>query len=241
MGVLQRFERRLEGLVEGAFAKAFRSSVQPVEVAGALQRGMVDRAVIVSAERTLAPNDFVVELGPGDHERLAPYEETLTEELATMLREHAAEEHLTVVGPIQVRFVEEDDLDTGMFRIRSDVVRGTVDPGATPAATDLAEKSGVPRLVCAPGTPAEATYVLNQPRLVIGRGEASDLQLADPGASRRHAEVRSDGSRVTLVDLGSTNGTLVNGQRVDETNLSDGDTIVIGETTLTFHGHDRTS
>jgi hypothetical protein len=235
VGVLQRFERRLEGLVEGAFARAFRSTVQPVEIAGALQREISDRAAIVGPGRTLAPNDFVVELGATDHERLAPYAETLADELAGMLREHASEEGLSYVGPVRVQFAEVDDLDTGMFRVRSDVVRG-LDPASTGAISPKAARSDVPRIVCAPGTSAETTYSLIKPVTVVGRGEASDLRLADPGASRRHAELHRDQDRVTLVDLGSTNGTHVNGRRVDRATLDDGDTVVIGETTLTFHG-----
>ena len=180
MGVLQRFERRLETLVEGAFARAFRSTVQPVEIAGALQRETTDRALIVSHGRTLVPNDFVVELGPTDHDRLEPYAETLGEEFAGMVREHGTEERYTFVGPVRVHFESVDDLDTGMFRIRSDVIRGAVagEP-MPPAATD----SRTPTLIASPGTAAESAHALRDPVTVIGRAEDCDLQ----GPSERRA------------------------------------------------------
>jgi hypothetical protein len=229
--VLQRFERRLETLVEGAFAKAFRSSVQPVEIAGALQRETADRAVIVAQGRTLVPNDFVVELGPTDYDRLEQYSDTLGEEFAGMVRDHAAEEHYTFVGPVTVHFERADDVDTGRFRVRSDVVRGAMAAGPAPTGA-AAERS--PALVMAAGTPRETPYRLVGERTVIGRAEDCDLRLADPGASRHHAEVLRGGAWVTVKDLGSTNGTLVNSERVDSADLDDGDQVVIGETTFTF-------
>jgi hypothetical protein len=226
--VLQRFERRLEGLVEGAFARAFRSTVQPVEIAGALQREMADRAAIVSQGRTLVPNQFVIELGGTDHERIGAYAETLSEEFAELVRGQAAEEHYSLVGPVRVDFEEVDDLDTGMFRVRSDVVRGAL--GTPPTATG----NRLPKLIAAPGTGTETAYVLTGPVTVIGRAEDCDLRLADPGASRRHTELRRDGDRVTAIDLRSTNGTVVNGANIQRAELRDGDELVIGETVLVF-------
>jgi hypothetical protein len=231
VGVLQRFERRLEGLVEGAFARAFRSTVQPVEIAGALQREMADRAAIVSQGRTLVPNQFVVELGATDHERLGVYAETLGEEFAGIVREHATEGGYTFVGPVHVGFDLADDLETGMFRIRSDVVRGAVEGQRSPAD---ATSSRLPKLLIAAGTGGETAYVLSAPVTVIGRAEDCDLRLADPGASRRHVEVRRDGSRVTVIDLRSTNGTVLNGEPIERSELHDGDELVIGETVLVF-------
>ena len=230
MGVLQRFERRLEGLVEGAFARAFRSTVQPVEIASALQRETADRAAIVGAGRTLVPNDFVVELGDTDHERLAPYADTLGDEFSELMRGYAAEEGYSHVGPVRVHFERHGDLDTGTFRIRSDVVRGPVDatPGSAVVATDA------PRLLTAAGEANESAYVLRKPVTVIGRGEEADLRLSDPGVSRRHAELRREDDRVMVADLGSTNGTLVNGSRVDHAVLRAGDEITIGETVLVY-------
>src|SRR5215472_10648368 len=129
MGVLQRFERRLEGMVEGAFARAFKSELQPVEVASAVQREMDDRAAIVAQGRTLVPNDFVVEISETDHERLEVYADSLGVELANLAREYAKEQGYSFVGPVRMRFEGTPGLATGMFRIRSGVIRGTTVEG----------------------------------------------------------------------------------------------------------------
>lgn len=226
MGVLDRFERRLEGLVSGAFARAFKSEVQPVEIASALQREMDNHAAIVGPGRTYVPNDFTVELGPGDHDRLAVYEEALGNELGAMAREHAAEQGYTLIGAVRVRFERHDDLDTGVFR-----VRGTALSGGLPGPANKADQR--PRLES-----AQATFVLSSPVTVIGRGSEADIRLDDPGVSRRHAEVRLNaGERVSIVDLGSTNGTTVDGRQVGESALADGVEVVIGQTRLMYrHG-----
>lgn len=133
MGVLQRFERRLEGLVNGAFAKAFKSEVQPVEIASALQRECDDRAAPVSQGRVMVPNDFTVELGAHDYERLATYAGPLSAELAELLQEHGREQRYMFVGPVEVKFERVQDLSTGMFRIRSQALAGVVQvPGYPP-------------------------------------------------------------------------------------------------------------
>ncbi len=135
MGVLQRFERRLEGLVNGAFAKAFKSEVQPVEIASALQRECDDRAAPVSQGRVMVPNDFTVELGAHDYERLATYAGPLSAELAELLQEHGREQRYMFVGPVEVKFERVQDLSTGMFRIRSQALAGVVQaPGYPPQA-----------------------------------------------------------------------------------------------------------
>ena len=129
MGVLQRFEQRLEGMVEGAFARAFKSDLQPVEIASAVQREMDDRAAIVAQGRTLVPNDFVVELAEPDYERLEVYADSLGVEFANLAREHAKEQGYSFVGPVRMRFEGVRDLSMGTFRIRSGVIRGTTVEG----------------------------------------------------------------------------------------------------------------
>jgi hypothetical protein len=126
VGVLQRFERRLEGLVNGAFAKAFKSEVQPVEIASALQRECDDRAAVVSRGRTMVPNDFTVELGDHDYERLTTYAAPLSAELADLVQEHGRDQRYMFVGPVEVKFERAPDLATGMFRIRSQALAGVV-------------------------------------------------------------------------------------------------------------------
>ncbi len=147
----QRFERKLGGMVEGIFARAFKSEVQPVEVAAALQRELDDQAAVVGRDRTLVPNHFVVELGDHDHDRLAPYEKPLTDELAAMVREHADDQRYSFVGPVRVELERVHPLDTGVFRIRSDVAPGREGmpdlPSVPPPARrpPTATGSGTPR------------------------------------------------------------------------------------------------
>ncbi|HEY5357702.1 MAG TPA: DUF3662 and FHA domain-containing protein [Streptosporangiaceae bacterium] len=245
MGVLQRFEHRLEGMVEGAFARAFKSELQPVEVASAVQREMDDRAAIVAQGRTLVPNDFVVELADADHQRLEVYADSLGIELATLAREYAREQGYSFVGPVQMRFEGVPELTTGTFRIRSGVIRGTTveDGEIRRPASDLPRPpgnlSGKPRLlVSGPDAGADGstqrTYELTAPITILGRGTDCDLRLVDPGVSRHHAELRVEDGEVVLVDLGSTNGTFVNGQPIRRITLADGTQVTLGRTTLVF-------
>ena len=231
MGVLQRFERRLEGLVEGAFARAFGGVVQPVEVAAALQREAADKKAIVGQGRVLVPNEYVVELGSSDAERLQEYDEPLRKELVDMVTEHAREQGWSFVGPVKVAFETVEDLATGVFRVRSTVVAAPGGPAA--AGSGSADKSGR-RLELVTGSETGRVIRLVQPSLVIGRGAEADLRLPDTGVSRRHAEVQVAQDAVTLLDLESTNGTSVNGRLVDRATLQDGDRISVGTTVLVF-------
>lgn len=275
MGVLQRFERRLGGLVEGAFAKVFKGGVEPVEIAGALARECDDRRAI-SAHRTLVPNQFVVELSSRDYERLGPYEEPLGDELAAMVREHAADQRYTFVGPVTVHMERSEELDVGVFRIRS-LVQAAPDaagyagygrpggpaaytapppysagydrappPAPAPPARPRPRADGRPRLVLVSGgagraggpqaAGVEREYELNAPVTVIGRSVEADVRLSDTGVSRRHGEIRRlpDGRTYAYTDLGSTNGTVVNGRPATEVRLEDGDRIEVGSTALVF-------
>jgi hypothetical protein len=245
VGVLQRFERRLEDMVEGAFARVVKSELEPVEVASAVQREMDDRAAIVAQGRTLVPNDFVVEISETDHERLAVYADSLGIELATLAREYAREQGYSFVGPVRMRFEGVPDLTTGTFRIRSGVIRGTTVEGGEirRPVSDLPTEHGVfagrPRLLVSgpdPGSDGsvQRTYDLTAPVTMLGRGTDCDLRLVDPGVSRHHAELRIEDDEVVLVDLGSTNGTFVNGQPVRRVVLADGTRVTLGRTTLVF-------
>uniref|UniRef100_UPI0039F61037 DUF3662 domain-containing protein n=1 Tax=Streptomyces sp. KLOTTS4A1 TaxID=3390996 RepID=UPI0039F61037 len=119
MGVLKKFEQRLEGLVNGTFAKVFKSEVQPVEIAGALQRECDNNATIWNRDRTVVPNDFIVELSPPDYERLSPYSGQLGDELSGMVRDYAKQQRYTFMGAVKVHLEKADDLDTGLYRVRS--------------------------------------------------------------------------------------------------------------------------
>lgn len=264
VGVLQRFERRIEELVNKPFAKAFKSEVEPVEIAGALQRECDDRAAIVSRGTTMVPNSFVVELGKRDHDRLAVYSEPLGAELASMVREHANDRSYTFVGPVEVAFERADDLDTGMFRVRSSAVAGPLDPPPArpepPAPAPVAVQAPVPGRGYQPPSPAPAPAVsrpwleiggvdveLRREVVVIGRGQDVDVRLEDPGVSRRHAELRltprwdprSGEAPAAVRDLGSTNGLVVDGRQVERAALADGSRLVLGGTVVVFHAGSR--
>lgn len=237
MGVLQRFERRVQHLVDGAFARAFKAEVQPVEVASALARECDDRAAIVGRGRTIVPNAFVVELGRSDHERLSGLADTLAAELATAVREHADDQGYSFIGPVDVAFEEVDELDTGVFRIRSASHAG----GTGRPATALLSRSSSRRTLATLEVDGRGIPLAGG-ATVIGRGAEADVRVDDPGVSRRHAEVRLTtapaGGRGTpsaeVVDLGSTNGTAVDGQRTPRAALRDGSRITVGTTTLVF-------
>jgi Protein of unknown function (DUF3662)/FHA domain len=224
VGVMDRFEHRLDRLVNGAFARAFKSEVQPVEVAAALQRECDDRAAIVTRGRTMVPNDFTVELGQHDYDRLAIYEEPLSAELAAMVREHADEQRYQFVGPVAVKLALVDDLDTGIFRVLSQAVASGPRNGHAEVA---------PAALRASVVIGGSTLELTRQRTVLGRGVEADLRLDDPSVSRRHAEiVLSDPP--TIVDLGSTNGTFMSGERITSGELYDGARIGLGSLTLIF-------
>ena len=234
MGMLQRFESRLEQAVSGAFAKAFRSAVQPVELAAALQRELDNSAQILSRNRRLVPNDFHIELSPADHERLAPYSDTLVDELVEMLREHAAEQHYVFAGPIAIEFGTEEDLGTGRFRVRSQAAAQVVGHPTRPSSQDEGARTTV--FVEVHGK----RHPVSPPGLVMGRSTEADLRINDPGVSRRHAELRVSRSspggplQVSVVDLGSTNGILLDGRRVDDAPVVDGSVVRLGSTDLTI-------
>ncbi|MEU7865601.1 DUF3662 and FHA domain-containing protein [Dactylosporangium sp. NPDC049140] len=248
VSVLQRFEKRLEGLVEGAFAKVFKGVVHPVEILNAMQREAEAHKAILAGGRTLVPNRYVIDLSPYDHSRLAPYAAALAQELAQSQAEFIGEQGWTVYGDVIVEIERGDGLDTGMFRVTAEVYTGAdVAPPPTPdpyggynqqqAAGGYGPPPGGPggparnvRLVSGDGR----SYPLSIGSTVIGRGDQANMRLPDVGISRRHARLDFDGAQVVLTDLGSTNGTMVNGQRVSAVALNPGDMIQLGTTTLTY-------
>jgi hypothetical protein len=232
VGGLQRFEQRLEQLISGVFARTFRSAVQPVEISSALAREADNSAQILSRDRRIIPNEFHVELSQADHERLVGLGATLEQELIAMLKEHAATQSYVFTGPVTITLESADDLTTGRFRVRSKAVARVSQAGPDPSETQVRR--------------AAATLEINGERLplappgiVVGRGNDADLRVNDPGVSRRHVEFRvsedASGPRVSVHDLGSTNGVLVNGKRIESATLTDGAEIRIGNTTLTLH------
>lgn len=226
MGLLDRFEQSVDRAVNGAFAKAFKADVQPVEIAAALQREMDDRAAIVSRGRTVVPNVFTVALADSDYERLSMYAEPLQTELAGMAREYAQEQRYTFLGPVEVTLHRNSELETGLFRVKSEAHAAAVaQPGGSAAHSGL---GAAPRLLAGGGE-----YALRAGRTRLGRGTDVDIRIDDPGVSRHHAEIIID-KDIVVRDLGSTNGTFVDGVQINETPLRDGSIIRLGSTSLTF-------
>ena len=212
---LQQFERRLERLVEGVFAKAFRSGLQPVEVGHRITREM-DLGRTVGVRGVIAPNHFLITIDPSDHEKFVSYEETLLRELADAAREHARDEGYRFLGPVAVE-LETDTVGGGSFRVDAEVREG---PGGGPYAA----------MVLPDGTRVE----LGEDPVTIGRLDDCEIQVSDKNVSRRHAEVRPEGGGFVVVDLGSTNGTRVNDGRIKRRELNDGDEVTVGATKLRF-------
>ena len=234
MGGLQRFENKLEQMISGVFARTFRSAVQPVEIASALNREIDNSAQILSRNRRLVPNNFHVELSATDHGVLSGLGPQLNQELTEMLREHASMQSYVFAGPVSIELEQSDDLTTGRFRVRSQSISKSSLSAGDPTDTQVRR--------------ATASLVLNDqqlplapPGIVVGRGNEADLRIDDPGISRRHIEIRVEEGRdptaapqITVHDLGSTNGVSVNGKRVEQATLVDGATIRIGNTTMSL-------
>ncbi|MBA2739744.1 MAG: DUF3662 domain-containing protein [Nocardioidaceae bacterium] len=233
MSVLQRFEQRLERAVSGAFARVFRSAVQPVEIAASITREIDNSTQVLSRDRVLVPNAFSVELSPGDYDRLAPYGQTLSDELDQMVRDHVREQHYTLAGPVVIDLVQRADLTTGRFLVTGKANAAVTNSTGGPTSDTSINRA--PVVVEVNG----ARHAVPEHGLVMGRGDEADLRINDPGVSRRHAEIRISVSdrqmTVSVVDLGSTNGTQVDGRKVQQAMLRDGSTIVIGGTTVTVH------
>ncbi|MBV8979697.1 MAG: FHA domain-containing protein [Acidimicrobiia bacterium] len=213
---LQQFERRLERLVEGAFAKAFRSGLQPVELGRRLSREM-DLQRTVGVHGLIAPNHFQIAVSPDDAEQFSSFSEALVRELSEAVREHARDEGYNFVGPVQVALEPDPSMGKGEFLVASEIVSG---PGGHAAGS----------LHLPDGT----RIAIGDEPVTIGRQAECDVVLEDSNVSRRHAEVRRDGETYVLVDVGSTNGSKVNGTRVKQQALSDGDEITLGKTVIRF-------
>ncbi|HEX7165659.1 MAG TPA: DUF3662 and FHA domain-containing protein [Acidimicrobiales bacterium] len=213
---LQEFERRLERLVEGVFAKAFRRGVTPIEVGRRITREM-DVQRTVGVRGLIAPNKFTVALGKDDHAQLASMENYLRSDLAGLAREHAKQEGYSLVGPVEVDVVIDDGLGRGEFLVASEMVEG--EGGGPGAAIVLGDGSRV-RIGPEP--------------VSIGRYPDNDIVLPEDEVSRHHAEVRRIDGTFHVVDLDSLNGTKVNGAGVNERRLEDGDAIQIGAHSLRF-------
>jgi hypothetical protein len=250
--VLRAIEQKIESLFEGVFGRAFRTNVQPVELARKIAKEMDDHRT-VSVSRVYVPNEYTVFLSTADREQFEGYESSLVAELEEYVTEHAKRESYALLTPPKVLLETDDDLALGEFGIATRMVQprrgkpsggepeGEIESGATmiykprvpPAAEVAADDLGVEREVAVLTWDGQTKRV-DKRRILLGRSRECDIQVEDPNVSRRHAEVRQEGASYWIVDLESTNGIEVNGRRVKREKLDSGDTFTVGSTELTF-------
>jgi len=254
--VLRTIEQKIESLFEGAFGRAFRRNVQPVELARKLAKEMDDYKM-VSVSQVYAPNEYVVYLSPRDRDQFESYEPALVKELEDYLAEHGRREGYLLLSRPNVSFRTDEDLEVGLFGISNRMIQREapdsppepdVESGATriyratPSETEAvsAEELGMePEQEPATITVDGAQHRLEKPVMVIGRSKDTDIRVADANISRRHAEIRQEGSTFWIVDLDSTNGIAVNGRASKRAKLDDEDRITLGSTELVFRRHGK--
>jgi hypothetical protein len=245
--ILRTIEQKIEALVEGVFGRAFRTNVQPVELARKLTKEM-DENRTVSVSRIYVPDEYAVYLSTADRAQFADYEGSLKLELQEYLARHARREGYVMLSPPTVVIETDDDLALGEFGIATRMTQrgGRGLPEGLPVPEPA--RTMIHRPQTEDGKPADVSsaretvalehggrkYEIDKRRTVIGRSQGTDIRLQDPNVSRRHAEVRREGADYWVVDLGSTNGLEVNGSRVERAKLEPGDSITIGESTLVF-------
>jgi hypothetical protein len=247
MSVLRNLEAKLEAFVEGAFTRAFRTRVQPVELARKLAKEMEENQV-VSISRTYVPNEYVVFLSPTDREQFSSYEGALKKELSDYLLEHARSEGLALVTRPTVEFRTDERLGVGEFGIQAHLIQppdeesGEEEPQqADYGHTMVYSPDREARKLVEPPSSGRAMLVgngqrtvLTGPRVLLGRSRECDMVIDDPNVSRRHAELRRQDDTWIVTDLGSTNGVKVNGRRVEHAVLKPGDEITLGLSRLSF-------
>jgi FhaA, N-terminal domain/FHA domain len=214
---LQGIERGLERMVEGVFSRAFRSGLRPIELGRRLVREMDDHRSVDVKGHTIVPNDFTFILSPQDHATFSEIHDALVRELCDAAREYARDEGYTFMGPVQVELTLDGGMRPGRLAVTSRMHEGK---GGVGAGTLV--------------LPAGERIALSEKPVIIGRLPDCEIALTDPNVSRRHAEVRPFGTGFLVVDLGSTNGTRVNGATVSEHQLKDGDAITVGATRIRF-------
>ena len=219
MQLLDKFEQRVDQLVNGAFARAFKAEVQPVEIAAALQRELDDHVVVLGTGGNVVPNVFHIDLSARDFERLMAFEAPLCSELASVVRQYADEQHCSLIGAPRVHFTEDPALATGLFRVR------------TEAREDEPEQDSRrgPHLIV-----DGFIHPLTHHTTRIGRGTDVDVRIDDPGVSRHHAEIVLS-TPIVLRDLASTNGTWIGKERITEVTLDHDVEITIGPAVIAFH------
>ncbi|MFV0405314.1 MAG: FhaA domain-containing protein [Propioniciclava sp.] len=226
MGVFDNLERKLEGAVNGAFARAFKGDVQPVELTARLQRELDNEARLLARDRKLVPNDFTIDLSAHDYDRLTPYSRTLNAEIIPQLREYAANAGYVFNGPVTIAYELDNALPTGRFTVESQALAATDSAATTTSirrAALVLEVNGIRHPLVTPG-------------FTVGRGTDADVRINDPGVSRLHARIsvhESSGTpEISIEDMGSTNGITVDDRRVQHASLREGSRIEIGSTRM---------
>jgi hypothetical protein len=257
MSVLRTIESKIEGLFEGVFGRAFRTHVQPIELARKLAKEMDDHRT-VSVSRVYVPNEYTIYLSTQDRRQFSGYEESLVGELKEYLAEHARRERYALLTAPNVLVTTDDDLAVGEFGIATRMVAAEAEAGgqavepvppelpleqpqqtmiyrpAAAAEPELDEPPAPPEREVVTLTHGSHRHEVTSPRVVIGRSRGCDIRIPDVNVSRRHAELRQEGAAYWIVDLDSMNGTVVNGQPVERERLRDGDTITLGSTDVVF-------
>lgn len=227
MGIFDRFENAVEKGINGAFSRVFRSSLKPVDITTALRRSMDSHVQEFAADRAVAPNHFVLHVAPGDFDALSADLDVLVEEFERQITQYAADQAYALLGPVEVSFARDEEELTGQIEVDASTRRGAAAP-----ATSVSASPEHP-IIDVDGQ----KWLLTEPVTVIGRGSEADIVVADSGVSRRHLELRVTPTGVIATDLGSTNGTFVEGHRIDAATLVDGNQIVIGRTRILFWTH----
>lgn len=258
MSILRDFEKRLEGAVEGFFARAFRSGLQPVELAKAVQRYAGDYQQ-VGVDSIYVPNVYRFTLSPADLERFSGFTRSLQRELADVARRTADEKGWRTQGPIRIEFERSDEVRVGTFELRGKTeapgqaaqaarpkstgrpapapaaaVPVVAPPPPSPAATAAPAPAMAPVLRAVDGPDAGKVFPMDRSVVVLGRLPECDITLTSAGVSRRHAKIQEEGGRWTVTDLGSTNGVRVNSQPVQVAEIRPGDRVEVGDITFTF-------
>jgi Protein of unknown function (DUF3662)/FHA domain len=251
MAVLRSIESKIESLFEGVFGRAFRTHVQPIELARKLAKEMDDHRN-VSVSRVYVPNEYTLYLSRDDRKQFDGYEEALVGELQEYLAEHARRERYALLDTPRVLVTTDDDLAVGEFGIATRVVAavGSAETDVPPElpidapAQTMIYKAPVPatpdeppvepKLEVVTLTVAGRKHEVTKRSTVLGRSREADVRLADVNVSRRHAELRQEGAAYWIVDLGSTNGLEVNGKHTERERLRDGDRITMGSTEVVF-------
>jgi Protein of unknown function (DUF3662)/FHA domain len=260
LGFLKHIEKRMETLVEGVFGRAFRRQIHPVEIAKGLTKQM-DEGRMVSISRTYAPNDFTVHLSKEDTESIRAYQASLKDELIQYASTHAENKSYHLMTPPRIRFETEDTLRFGEFGVTAKLTGGDgprekgapqdtsgqtrifrteessggeIDQGTATISADEARRHGLAREIVEVVLGDEKHQLEGRGPWSVGRSQENDIVINDPNVSRRHARISRADNGFVVEDLGSTNGTLLDGAPIDRERIEGGDELTFGQSTARF-------